>query len=77
MQAAKIQEPVITRPIPKSQFDVVASDLFAFDNSNYLLIVDSFSGFYKFARLKETTSASVINQMKQWFSVHGPPRVTQ
>jgi Integrase zinc binding domain/Integrase core domain len=74
MQAAKIQEPVITRPIPKSQFDLVTSDLFAFDNGNYLLIVDSFSGFYQFARLQETTSASVINQMKQWFSVHGPPR---
>jgi RNase H-like domain found in reverse transcriptase/Reverse transcriptase (RNA-dependent DNA polymerase)/Integrase core domain/Integrase zinc binding domain len=74
MQAAKIQEPLINRPIPKSQYDVVASDLFTIDNANYLLIVDSFSGFYEFARLQETTSAAVINQLKQWFSVQGPPR---
>jgi transposase InsO family protein len=64
----------MTKPIPKDQFNVVASDLFAFDNSNYVLIVDSFSGFYEFARLEESTSAAVIEQMKRWFSVHGPPK---
>jgi RNase H-like domain found in reverse transcriptase/Reverse transcriptase (RNA-dependent DNA polymerase)/Integrase zinc binding domain/Integrase core domain/Aspartyl protease len=74
MQAAKIQEPVMTKPIPKSQFDVVASDLFAFDNGNYVLMVDSFSGFYEFARIQEPTSAAVVKEMKKWFSVHGSPK---
>jgi Integrase core domain len=73
-QAAKVHEPVMTKPIPKDQFNVVASDLFAFDNSNFVLIVDSISGFYEFARLEESTSAAVIEQMKRWFSVHGPPK---
>jgi hypothetical protein len=45
MQAAKVQEPVITRQIPKSQFNVMASDLFAFENGNFLQIVDSFLSF--------------------------------
>jgi hypothetical protein len=68
------KEPMMMSEIPKLPWELVASDLFHFAGDDYLLIVDSYSGFYDFVKLNQTTSGEVINHLKKWFSVHGVPR---
>ncbi len=40
----------------------------------YLLLVDSYSGFFNFSKLVETTSEATIEILKDWFSTHGIPK---
>jgi hypothetical protein len=44
---------------------------------SYLLITDSYSGFVDFKPLKDMTSKSTIEILKDWFSVHGIPRILE
>nr|XP_029715860.1 uncharacterized protein K02A2.6-like [Aedes albopictus] len=68
---------VVTKEIPDLPFERVASDLFHFRGNEYILIVDSWSNFYDFKKLSRSTSDEVINIMKNWFAVHGIPRVLE
>nr|XP_029712008.1 uncharacterized protein K02A2.6-like [Aedes albopictus] len=68
---------VVTKEIPNLPFERVASDLFHFRGNEYILIVDSWSNFYDFKKLSRSTSDEVINIMKNWFAVHGIPRVLE
>ncbi|XP_055523016.1 uncharacterized protein LOC129717191 [Wyeomyia smithii] len=43
----------------------------------YLLLIDSHSGYFDIKQLPETTSRYVIEQLKEWFSVHGVPQVLE
>lgn len=76
-QPAKPKEPLIIKDIPYFPWEIVASDLFHFNNNEFLLIVDSFSGFFDFCQLKRTTSSEIIQQFKIWFSTHGIPKVVE
>ena len=57
-----------TRP-----WERVGSDLFTFDNQEYLLTIDYFSNFPYISKLNTTTSASVIKELKKIFSINGIP----
>lgn len=72
-QKSKTREPLITKKVPKLPFEIVATDLFHFKQREYLLLVDSYSGFFDFRYLKQSTSKEVIQTLKSWFAVHGIP----
>jgi hypothetical protein len=73
-QRNNVKEPIMVKPVPQYPFEVVASDLFYFSGSQYILMVNSFSGYYDFVKMDETTSHSAIAILKRWVSVHGVPK---
>jgi transposase InsO family protein len=73
-QRDNTKQPVITKPVPTAPFEIIATDLFYFAGSNYILIVDSYSGFYDFKKMTDTTSIAAITYLKEWFSIHGIPK---
>lgn len=72
-QRSNVKEPLISKEVPTYPFQIVASDLFSYKSCEYLLIVDSYSGFFDFCQLKNSTSKEVIEHMKSWFATHGIP----
>jgi hypothetical protein len=60
-----VQEPIMIKP--QYPVEVVASDLFYFSGSQHILMVDSFSGYYDFVKMKGTTSHYAITILKRWF----------
>ena len=68
-------EPMIATEPPQRPWESVATDLFQWNGSNYLLVVDYFSRYPEIARLNNTTSHGIIEHMKSIFSRHGIPEV--
>ncbi|KAI8116310.1 Transposon Tf2-6 polyprotein [Lucilia cuprina] len=61
------------KEIPTHGFEIGATDLFNFKNNEYIVFIDSYSGYLKFKKLNETTSKQVILFLKEIFSTFGPP----
>ena len=51
----------------------VGTDLFTFDNKNYLITVDYYSNFWEVDYLPDTKSSTVIRKLKAHFSRQGVP----
>ena len=69
------REPLLSTPLPKHPWERVAADLFQFNGSTYLLVVDYFSRYPQVIKLNSTTSKTVISTLKCIFSHHGVPSV--
>ena len=68
--------PPTDRPIPVKPCHTVAADLFNLHGKEYLLIVDYFSKYPIIHHLPYSTScASIINKMKDTFSLFGTPAI--
>lgn len=67
-------EPLMPAQFPKVPWQKVASDLFVWKNSHYLLIIDYFSRYIEIAKLNSESAASVIKHMKSIFARHGIPQ---
>lgn len=67
------KEPLISSDFPERPWDVLGTDLFEWNNHQYLLVVDYFSQYIEVGKLSSTTSATVINHLKSIFSRHGIP----
>ena len=65
-----IPHDVLDRPSAK-----VGVDLFKFKKTNYLIIVDYFSGFWEVDPLENTTASHIIRKMKMQFSRYGIPDI--
>lgn len=72
-QKTNIKEPMVIREVPHYPFQHVYSDVFHFNNKNYLLIVDSYSNWFDFKHIKTLLSSEFIKHFKQWFGVLGTP----
>ena len=70
-------EPLIPTPLSKYPWQMVGTDLFELNKSNYLLVVDYFSRYPEVIKLGSTTSGSVISALKSIFSRHGIPEVVR
>lgn len=70
-QRSNTKESIILKKIPEYPAQIIATDLFHFQKDNYLLIVDSYSGWFEFKKLKYANSTEVIQFLKEWFSNHG------
>ena len=66
-------EPLIPSKLPVRPWQKVATDLFEWQKSQYLLVVDYYSRFIEIAKLSSTTSTNVISHLKSIFSQHGIP----
>ena len=59
--------------VPESPCKTVALNLFELNGSNYLLVADYLSAFVQIAKLNNTSSASIVNNLKSIFARHGIP----
>jgi transposase InsO family protein len=78
LQKSQQKEPLIQTEVPPRPWHTIATDLFYLNGEEYLLIADYYSKFPFVRKLpKQSTSRSVIEQMKQIFSEHGVPKVVR
>ena len=66
-------EPLIPSKMPELPWQKVGSDLFEWNKSTYLLIVDYYSRYIELAKLRNTTADEVILHTKSIFARHGIP----
>ena len=66
-------EPLLSSEFPDYLWQPVASDLFEWKKSKYLLVIDYHSRYIEIARLSTATSSNVITHMKSLFAYHGVP----
>ena len=64
-------EPLLSSDFPDYPWQRVASDLFEWKKSKYLLVIDYYSRFIEIARVSTATSNDVITHMKSIFACHG------
>ena len=64
---------MISHQIPDRTWQTVGTDLFEWDGSNFLLIVDYYSRFIEIERLRNSQSTTVIKETKAIFVQHGIP----
>ncbi|XP_058840852.1 uncharacterized protein K02A2.6-like [Topomyia yanbarensis] len=74
-QRSTTKHDILGNEIPTLPFEIVGSDLFHFQGRDYILIADSYSGYFDFVELRETSSKSVMVELKRWFSMFGIPRI--
>lgn len=67
------KEPMIPSKIPSLPWEIAATDLFLWNEQNYLVVVDYYSRFFEVAKLENTKSATVITHTKAIFARHGIP----
>uniref|UniRef100_A0A669EUY2 Gypsy retrotransposon integrase-like protein 1 n=1 Tax=Oreochromis niloticus TaxID=8128 RepID=A0A669EUY2_ORENI len=67
------KEPLHLHDVPDLPWSTVATDIFEWHCQHYLVVVDSYSGWFEIDLLKDLTSATVIKKLKRHFSVHGAP----
>ncbi|XP_063963288.1 uncharacterized protein K02A2.6-like [Lytechinus pictus] len=66
-------EPLHPHDIPTRPWQVIATDLFHLDGKEYLLVADIYSKFPIVKKLQHTTSANIIDLIKEIFSEQGTP----
>ena len=66
-------EPLIPTSFPEYPWQRVATDLFMWKNTTYLLLVDYYSRYIEISSLSSTTLKAVIQRMKTIFGRHGIP----
>jgi len=70
---ANQKEPLTSYPIPDRPWQMIGTDLFTWNNAEYIVVVDYLSNYIEVDKLKSTTSSQVIRSLKSVFSRHGVP----
>lgn len=70
---AEQREPLLTTAVQERPWQRVETDLFCWENSTYLLIVDYFSRYIEVAHLRVATAETVVAALKDVFARHGTP----
>ena len=68
-------EPLIPSEHPQLPWQKVGMDLFDFQGSTYLIIIDYYSHYIERAKLNRTTAGEVVTHCKSIFARHGIPEV--
>ena len=66
----------IQSTLPDHPWERVAVDLFELNGTQYLVIVDYYSGYIEVQKLQSTTSMGMITALKAVFALHGHPLYT-
>lgn len=77
IQRDNCMEPIMPQNVPERSWSIVATDLFHLKGKDYIVVADSYSGFFDMQELKDLTSASIITKLKNWFAIFGIPDIVQ
>ena len=69
------REPMIPSDVPHYPFQMVGSDLFHWNDQDFVLVVDYYSRYWEIEKLHKTDAATVIKKIKNVFSRMGIPEV--
>ena len=72
-QPANGKEPLIHHDVPKHAWHTLATDLFHWNGTEYMLIADYYSKFPIVRKLNNASSTTVINHLRGIFDEHGIP----
>ena len=72
-QFANPKEPMISHGIPCRPWDTVGTDLFDFERSKFIVVVDYYSRYFEVERLRDTKTSTVTHKLKAIFARHGIP----
>ena len=72
---AQQKEPLLPHDLPMRPWERVATDLFVWNNTNYVLVVDYYSNYFEIAQLANTRSTTAIQHIKLIFARHGIPEM--
>ena len=67
------KEPLLIHPVPDLPWSFVSADIFEWDGMQFLILVDSYSGWFEMRTLSDLLSKAVIKEMKSYFATHGIP----
>ena len=62
------RQPMISSDVPEYTFQTVESDLFHWNNQDFILVVDYYSHYWEIERLYDTISSNAIKKMNSIFS---------
>ena len=68
-------EPLLPTPFLDRPWQKVGTDIFEWEKSSYLIVVDYYSRYIEVARLSSTTSKSVVQHLRSIFSHHRIPEI--
>lgn len=68
---ANPKEPMQPSDVPDRPWQTAATDIFHWNNTDYILLVDYYSRYFEVSMLPDTRSATVIDRLKGYFSRHG------
>ena len=68
-------QPLSLSPLPTQPWQKLATGLFEWKQSVYLLVVDYFFHYIEIAQLRQPTTAEVVVHMKSIFACHGIPEI--
>ena len=74
-QPSQSKETLLSHDIPTRPWQKVASDLFTWNNKQFLVTVDYYSRYFEIDELPSTTSNAIIKRMCQHFARHGIPQI--
>ena len=70
---ANVKEPLLPHAVPARPWQHLSCDIFAFENSHYLITVDAYSRHFEIDYLPDLKSTTVIRKLKVHFSRFGIP----
>ena len=68
------KEPLMSHEIPSRPWQKIATDLFTWNNKQFLLTVDYYSRFFEVDEMSSTTSNAIIKKLCHQFARHGIPQ---
>ena len=71
--AGQPKETLKSHEMPSRPWEKVATDLFTYNNKEFLITVDYYSNFWELDELSTTTSPAVISKLKRHFARYGCP----
>ena len=76
-QSSNPKEPIVESPLPSTPWELVATDLFHWEQRDFLLVVDCYSRYVEVVKLDDIKSRTVVNHTKSIFARHGIPSVVR
>ena len=73
MRNSNPKEPMVPHEVPHYPWQTVGTDLFTWNGSDFIVVVDYYSRYFEVSQLRNTRSSSIINKLKSIFSRHGIP----
>ena len=73
-RSSNAKESMLSHPIPERPWQTVATDLFTWHSTDYIVLVDYYSRYFEVEKVTNLTSATVIKKMKSMFARFGIPQ---
>ena len=77
LRNANSKEELHPHSVPVYPWQIVGTDIFHWNNNDYLLVVDYYSRFWEVVKLRSMTAENLIIEMKKIFSRHGIPEMVK